>query len=157
MKILSRTILLAVSIMTACSISPIAIAAQDQGTITATFDNDCHGYRQIGINAAVNLVNNMNPIGTEYNLNVPEKYNDPWKKLWLNCGQKVNRTLKYDIKYFDFNIESLLVIVSYRDNMGDNKQDIDGKNYNFPADGAHCTIRYSGTYPPVEDISCVAK
>jgi len=152
MNTLTKNSLVAITLMAASASSSIAFASQ--GTLTATFFNDCSGFRNVGVNALLMLDDGM--MGERFTLNVPEKYYDPMKQLWLKCGEKVTRTLNYDFPYgVDYQLQALMVRTSYVDNYRSPKEIFDRKMYNnWPVDGTHCTITYTGHYPPVSDINC---
>jgi len=129
---------LGISLLGVCS-TGIAIA-QTQGTITTVFHNDCIGNRDMGINASIRMDDMV--MGAEYNLNVPERYNDPMKILWLKCGEKVTKVLKYDIPFQDYKLGMLLVRGIYTDNWRSQKDVFTMKTYHWPADGSTCNITY---------------
>jgi len=150
MKTLTGTLkpLLALAISLSVIYSTTAIAS-GQGTITATLHNDCTGNRDVGVNVALIMES-----GVDFNLNVPEKNNNPLSKLWLKCGEKVTKTLKYDMPDSDYQVNKLISRAYYMISRGNQEVKTVTKPYSWLANGTHCSITYTGMSSPITDISC---
>lgn len=93
MKKLLWTILLLIAEISICSSAPAANSFQDQGNATEILYSDCRGNRHLERKAVMV----MDEMGLGFNMNFSERYSEPWKKLGLNCGKKITRTLNYNI------------------------------------------------------------
>ncbi len=148
MKKLSMTTILAIALAVATSTN--AVAGQAQGTLTAVFHNDCNGYRQVGVNA--NML--MEGGRSSFNMNVPQMRRSR-NSLWLNCGQKVTKTLNYDIpRRGDYKFQAISSTASYVDEWRNNQRISTVQQYSWPADSTTCTITYKGWMTSVAEISC---
>jgi len=127
---------------------------EGQGTITAIFKNVCSGSRQIGIIANISMGGGYGEVGNFLSISHPgQSYSRD--KLWLNCGDSVVKTLKYDYPRFgDYQFQGIFSNVSYIDNWRTNKRFSTTMQYNWAANGTVCTVSYIGYMPPVADISC---
>ncbi len=150
MKQLLTTLLAVAALITISSTQASAV----QGKLTAVFYNDCSGDWPIGINAIAHMEMFGGVPAGEYTLNIPA---EGWRHdlLWLQCGQRVTKTLTYDtLGSLDYDLGVLRVEGHYVDNWRQNQSVVFGKMYKIPANGTTCNITYKGNLPPVPEISC---
>jgi len=127
---------------------------EGQGTITAIFKNVCSGYRQVGINTNISMDGGDGGGEDRFSISHPgQQYSRD--KLWLDCGDSVIKTVKYDFpRVGDYQFKGISSTVSYRDNFSNHQRFTTPQPYNWTADGTVCTVSYIGYMPPVADISC---
>jgi len=121
------------------------------GTVNAVYYNNCTGSNGVGINAIMRMERK-----DESSLNISSPSN-PYSrdKLWISCGEQINRSISYRARGSDFQLSSVNIQTSYVDNWRTNQRVSTSQNYNnWSLDGTTCRITYTGQNPPNPTISC---